>query len=192
MSTRAVDVLDAQGLDPWPDGPAPAIPGSSAQCRIALRQAPADARGGHSQPIGQEKSVQIEIVHGPTLLDFVANATITRDESEDRHDHPHSLPQGMIRAASITGRTKATCPASANDFETEALPGALPQGMNSPQKCNYGLYGEQMSGTAFTAPKHQNDAPGAIASARRSSIPTAFDGSTCHSGKPRRMWWKMC
>ncbi|SFA49217.1 homogentisate 1,2-dioxygenase [Paracoccus halophilus] len=33
----------------------------------------------------------------------------------------------------------------------EALPRALPQGMNSPQKCNYGLYGEQLSGTAFTA-----------------------------------------
>ncbi|WP_150121364.1 homogentisate 1,2-dioxygenase, partial [Sulfitobacter sp. HI0023] len=44
-----------------------------------------------------------------------------------------------------------------NDFETEALPGALPQGMNSPQKCNYGLYGEQLSGTAFTAPSHANE-----------------------------------
>jgi homogentisate 1,2-dioxygenase len=44
-----------------------------------------------------------------------------------------------------------------NHFETEALPGALPQGMNSPQKCNYGLYGEQLSGTAFTAPAHQNE-----------------------------------
>jgi len=44
-----------------------------------------------------------------------------------------------------------------NDFETEALPGALPQGMNSPQRCNYGLYGEQLSGTAFTAPGHQNE-----------------------------------
>lgn len=37
-----------------------------------------------------------------------------------------------------------------NDHETEALPGALPQGMNSPQKCEYGLYAEQLSGTAFT------------------------------------------
>lgn len=44
-----------------------------------------------------------------------------------------------------------------NDFETEALPGALPQGMNSPQKCNYGLYAEQLSGTAFTAPRGQNE-----------------------------------
>jgi len=40
----------------------------------------------------------------------------------------------------------------ANDFETEALPDALPQGMNSPQKLNYGLYAEQLSGTAFTQP----------------------------------------
>ncbi len=42
-------------------------------------------------------------------------------------------------------------PGFGNDFETESLPGALPQGQNSPQKCNYGLYGEQLSGTAFTA-----------------------------------------
>ena len=48
-------------------------------------------------------------------------------------------------------------PGFSNDFETEALPGALPQGMNSPQKCNYGLYCEQLSGSAFTAPNHQND-----------------------------------
>ena len=44
-----------------------------------------------------------------------------------------------------------------NDFQTEVLPGALPEGQNSPQKCNYGLYGEQLSGTAFTAPQSQNE-----------------------------------
>lgn len=44
-----------------------------------------------------------------------------------------------------------------NDFETEALPGALPQGQNSPQKCPYKLYAEQLSGTAFTAPRGQNE-----------------------------------
>lgn len=68
-----------------------------------------------------------------------------------------SLPQGMIRAASIAGPHEGYMPGFGNDFETEALPGALPQGMNSPQKCNYGLYGEQLSGTAFTAPSHQNE-----------------------------------
>src|SRR6267142_2395850 len=44
----------------------------------------------------------------------------------------------------------------ANHFATEALSGALPQGRNSPQRCPYGLYAEQFSGTAFTAPRHAN------------------------------------
>lgn len=35
-------------------------------------------------------------------------------------------------------------------------PNALPQVQNSPQKCAYGLYAEQLSGTAFTAPRHEN------------------------------------
>ena len=43
-----------------------------------------------------------------------------------------------------------------NGFETEALPGALPIGRNSPQKCPYGLYAEQLSGTAFTVPRASN------------------------------------
>jgi len=43
-----------------------------------------------------------------------------------------------------------------NTFETEVLPGALPVGRNSPQKCNYGLYAEQLSGTPFTAPQSSN------------------------------------
>ncbi len=44
-----------------------------------------------------------------------------------------------------------------NSFETEALDGALPVGRNSPQKCNYGLYAEQLSGSAFTAPQGKNE-----------------------------------
>src|SRR5919106_1247514 len=44
----------------------------------------------------------------------------------------------------------------ANSFETEALPGALPVGRNSPQKVNYGLYAEQLSGSPFTAPQAAN------------------------------------
>ncbi len=43
-----------------------------------------------------------------------------------------------------------------NSFETESLPGALPIGRNSPQKCNYGLYAEQLSGSPFTAPQATN------------------------------------
>ncbi|TMH30776.1 MAG: homogentisate 1,2-dioxygenase [Betaproteobacteria bacterium] len=43
-----------------------------------------------------------------------------------------------------------------NEFATEALPGALPVGQNSPQRAPYGLYAEQLSGTAFTAPRGAN------------------------------------
>jgi homogentisate 1,2-dioxygenase len=41
-------------------------------------------------------------------------------------------------------------------FETEAVDGALPKGRNSPQRPAFGLYTEQLSGTAFTAPRHEN------------------------------------
>ncbi|MEP6886163.1 MAG: homogentisate 1,2-dioxygenase [Gammaproteobacteria bacterium] len=43
-----------------------------------------------------------------------------------------------------------------NEFATEALPGALPVGRNSPQRCPYDLYAEQFSGSAFTAPRNAN------------------------------------
>jgi homogentisate 1,2-dioxygenase len=43
-----------------------------------------------------------------------------------------------------------------NELATEALEGALPVGRNSPQRCPYGLYAEQLSGTAFTAPRADN------------------------------------
>lgn len=43
-----------------------------------------------------------------------------------------------------------------NHHATEALSGALPTGRNSPQRCPYGLYAEQLSGSAFTAPRSQN------------------------------------
>jgi homogentisate 1,2-dioxygenase len=43
-----------------------------------------------------------------------------------------------------------------NEFATEALAGALPVGQNSPQRVAYGLYAEQLSGTAFTAPRGAN------------------------------------
>ena len=40
--------------------------------------------------------------------------------------------------------------------ETEAVAGALPRGQNSPQVAPFGLYAEQLSLTAFTAPRAQN------------------------------------
>jgi homogentisate 1,2-dioxygenase len=43
-----------------------------------------------------------------------------------------------------------------NEFATEAVPGALPRGQNSPQRAPLGLYAEQLSGSAFTAPRSAN------------------------------------
>lgn len=43
-----------------------------------------------------------------------------------------------------------------NEFATEALKGALPVGRNSPQRAPYGLYAEQLTGSAFTAPRGDN------------------------------------
>jgi homogentisate 1,2-dioxygenase len=47
-------------------------------------------------------------------------------------------------------------PGFGNHFATQAVRGALPEGRNSPQKPAFGLYAEQLSGTAFTAPRHEN------------------------------------
>lgn len=43
-----------------------------------------------------------------------------------------------------------------NEFASEAVEGVLPVGQNSPQRVAHGLYAEQLSGTAFTAPRHVN------------------------------------
>jgi homogentisate 1,2-dioxygenase len=60
-----------------------------------------------------------------------------------------------------SGHSEATppgyMPGFGNDFETEALPGALPIGQNSPQHTPYGLYAEQLSGSPFTAPRRANE-----------------------------------
>jgi homogentisate 1,2-dioxygenase len=43
-----------------------------------------------------------------------------------------------------------------NHFASEAVPGTLPQGRNSPQRAPKGLYAELISGSAFTAPRAEN------------------------------------
>jgi homogentisate 1,2-dioxygenase len=43
-----------------------------------------------------------------------------------------------------------------NQFASEAVPGVLPLGRNSPQKAAHGLYAELLSGSAFTAPRAEN------------------------------------
>jgi len=67
-------------------------------------------------------------------------------------------PAGF-EAAERTGQTVLTpgyMSGFGNSFESEALPGALPIGRNSPQKLPYGLYAEQLSGSPFTAPQATN------------------------------------
>ncbi len=64
-----------------------------------------------------------------------------------------------------------------NTFETEALPGALPVGRNSPQRCPYGLYAEQISGSPFTAPRATNERTWLY----------RIRPSVLHSGKFRRL-----
>src|SRR5215216_2852777 len=44
----------------------------------------------------------------------------------------------------------------ASQFESEAVENALPKGRNSPQRPAFGLYTEQLSGSPFTAPRHEN------------------------------------
>ncbi|KAH8100772.1 homogentisate 1,2-dioxygenase [Cristinia sonorae] len=43
-----------------------------------------------------------------------------------------------------------------NSFASEAIPGTLPVGQNSPQKVKYGLYAEGVNGTSFVAPRAEN------------------------------------
>jgi homogentisate 1,2-dioxygenase len=47
-------------------------------------------------------------------------------------------------------------PGFGGHFESEAVEGALPKGRNSPQRPAFGLYTEQLSGSSFTSPRHEN------------------------------------
>ena len=65
-----------------------------------------------------------------------------------------------------------------NSFESELLPNALPRGRNNPRNVPYGLYAEQLSGTAFTIPRHINRRtwlyriqPGVVGSAHSDFVP---------------------
>jgi homogentisate 1,2-dioxygenase len=69
------------------------------------------------------------------------------DTAEPRRQDP-------ARETASTGASYMT--GFANSFATEAVPGALPEGRNSPQRPPLGLYAEQLSGTAFTAPRPEN------------------------------------
>ena len=61
------------------------------------------------------------------------------------------------RQTTVAEANKGYMSGFGNGFETEALAGALPVGRNSPQKCPYGLYAEQLRGSPFTAPRTTNE-----------------------------------
>ncbi len=63
-------------------------------------------------------------------------------------DRPATDPRSAVDLGYLAG--------FGNHHVTEAVPGALPEGRNSPQRAPLGLYAEQLSGTAFTAPRHDN------------------------------------
>lgn len=82
-----------------------------------------------------------------------------------------------------------------NHFATEALVGALPP-QNSPQRCPYGLYAEQLSGTAFTAPRSANRRswmyrlrPSAGHGPFEAMPPTAWSLQFLSGPPPDRMRW---
>ena len=84
-----------------------------------------------------------------------------------------------------------------NEFATEALPGALPVGRNSPQRCPYDLYAEQWSGSAFTVPRQDSRRswlyrirPAAAHGAFRALEPGTLAGSFgSMSASPNRLRW---
>jgi hypothetical protein len=98
---------------------------------------------------------------------------------------------GLTHAGLATGPQAGYMPGFGNDFETEALTGALPQGMNPPQKVNYGLYAEQMSGTAFTAPAIRMNGRGVTGSVPRSNTRIALKRFIFPIGSRPRMCCQM-
>jgi homogentisate 1,2-dioxygenase len=91
------------------------------------------------------------------------------DASSSSSSSPSAAAAPAAAVAATTTTTAAAAAATAavtaapkylsgfgGHAESEALPGALPRGQNSPQVCPYGLYAEQLSGTAFTLPRHSN------------------------------------
>ena len=69
----------------------------------------------------------------------------------NRTDDRHVCDEQAARMASWD-----YMPGFLQNFATEAVSGALPVGQNSPQYVPFGLYAEQVSGTAFTAPRSEN------------------------------------
>src|ERR1700759_1214006 len=81
-----------------------------------------------------------------------------RSRRDKRTTRTEAKPQKIVLPPERNA-TFSYQPGFGNQFVTEAVPGALPVGRNSPQKPPHGLYAELISATAFTAPRHENRRP---------------------------------
>ena len=71
--------------------------------------------------------------------------------------HTLHLVQRLLARELLSGRAALPAPFGfGNELASEALPGALPHDQNTPRRGPYGLYGELVSGTAFTTARAQN------------------------------------
>jgi len=71
--------------------------------------------------------------------------------------HTLHVPHRLLARRLLSGSPPLVEPHGfGNEHASEALPGALPQHQNTPRRGPYGLYGELLSGTPFTAPRAQN------------------------------------
>jgi len=107
----------------------------------------------------------IHLHEGPGLMaDAFSPLNMYGDSSLAHSQLSGETPVGFGRYLSSSFQSAAdssSCYVTEGCFgsyiSTEALPGALPEGQNSPQVCPYGLYAEQLSGSAFTAqPRARN------------------------------------
>ena len=80
-------------------------------------------------------------------------------------------------------------PGFGNASETETLPGALPFGRNSPQRCAYGLYVEEINDSPFTTPRAANERSRLYRvrpTVRSTTVPCRTARTPRHSKRPAR------
>jgi homogentisate 1,2-dioxygenase len=85
-----------------------------------------------------------------------AGAKVVRIDSNGDAHHIGALQRLAARALLTTRAVAPALRGFGNTFESEALPGALPLHQNTPRPAPYGLYGEHVSGTGFTATRAEH------------------------------------
>ena len=113
------------------------------------------------------------------------------NQQADPNPRPSTLAGQTDSAARAAIQAVQYMPGFGNDFETEALPDALPQGMNSPQKAITGFTVNSCQGLRSPPPQHRMNAVGVAESGPRSNIRTDMNGLPCPLGKLRRISTKI-